>query len=219
MTKCDRTGGWWQSPHQRQLKQCNQSWRNVKQIDQGPTFPSPPACSEQAETSLTTKPPLPCFNSARDLEYEYFPRVGCKRGLQKAADQGGQCLLEEKIWLCCYHQPSTGCPSFCAKGCTGTEMRKGILSKELSIRHSKKIYIETEGHKGCFLFCGHDFTAIQLELKVNTYWNRDSKGRMNSQYEVDEHQLRGKETLPMLTQHDLITHSSTGVVDSKEVNL
>lgn len=42
---------------------------------------------------------------------------------------------------------------------------------------------------------------------------------MNPQYEIDEHQLRGKETLPMLTQHELFTHSSMGVIDSKEVNL
>lgn len=42
---------------------------------------------------------------------------------------------------------------------------------------------------------------------------------MNPQYEVDYLVTDAQETLPMLTQHELFTHSSMAVVDSKEVNL
>lgn len=59
------------------------------------------------------------------------------------------------LWLALYWAP------LLLVCCTDTEVRKGILSKELSIRRSGQVYIVTKGHKDSFLFCSPDSTEIQ----------------------------------------------------------
>lgn len=120
--------------------------------------------SEQTEKSLAPNP-SPIFASLMAGKKWVSPSIRLKTCLLKncrsrwmlPAKRGTVCMIFTSWSALCWAL----FPFVPRAAQTGP--KKGIISQELSVRCSKQVHTEIEGHKACSCFISYSFIEIQLQ--------------------------------------------------------